>query len=198
MTDSDHIPPSPAVVSASALIEAGEREAALRMLETAARQHDAHAANYLGILLLYPDNPSHLEPEAGVAWLSYSFECGAVEAGYWIGQYFDRIGSYSEAFAWYKKAAARGDISSIYRMGDLAVRYGEQVPIDPEQGHALLLDAMHKGHPFAAASLGFAWGTGVFGKRRYFRALKYKLIGAYLLIRLHLRNEEEVRADLLR
>lgn len=181
------------------LVVKGRWEEAIRVLDCAAQARDVRAATYLGILQLHPDNPFQFDPDDGLAWLNYGFVCGIDHAGYWTGRYFERIGADENAFAWYQKAAERGHVSSTFRMGALAVRSDKLAPADKDRGQELLLDAARRGHVLASRLLADLWWKGSFGKRNYFQATKFLLLGFRQTLRLSKRGEfDPINNDLLR
>lgn len=86
-------------------------------------------------------------------WFERAASLGSVQGAFYYGRYLTTQGRDEQALEWYRTAANKGDIASIFRVGYSLVR-GKGTAIDIHKGYQYLLSAAADGNIFAKREVG--------------------------------------------
>jgi uncharacterized protein len=85
-------------------------------------------------------------------WFKRAANLGSLQGAFYYALHLIKHGEYEEAFTWITKAASKGDVPSIFRLGHMYV-HGRGTNINIEKGLYYLESAAKQGHIYAKREL---------------------------------------------
>lgn len=137
---------------------------------------------------------TQVDPTGASLWFKRAALLGSIQGAFYYGRYLTTQGQHKDALKWYRIAADKGDVSSIFRVGYSLVR-GKGIETDIPLGYKYLLKAADSGHIFSLREIGILdlkGNRGLIHRVTGFWLLLYAVCSG-ILISLFNRNSDRLR-----
>lgn len=180
--------------AAHSLLNSSPKQAT-KELEALSELGSAMAPLYLGWIYCGNDDGAPQNSTKAEYWLRQSLDRGEMQASYYLGHLYSRLGRYEEANAAYEHGSAVGYSPSTYCLA-MNILEGKPEPKNLERAKQLLETASNQGHAFALRSLASLYLSGQYGwlKIGYGLWLWLRAIARGVLITVRNVDDDNLRA----